>query len=101
MNKKRSHYDKVKPTADRNQLRREFYDGVDAGKWSLIETVRRFRIMLGMSQRDFADYTGVTSRAIMEFEQGLRNPTVKTLEKMLKGSGLKLCIKRSNIPYRG
>jgi DNA-binding XRE family transcriptional regulator len=99
--KKKIQYEKVKPTADRNQLRREFYSNVDSGKWGLTETVRHFRIMLGMSQKDFAEHTGVTPRAIMEFEQGIRNPTVKTLEKLLKGSGLTLCIRRSNNPYKG
>lgn len=88
MKKKKSKINKVKPTADRNQLRREFYEGVKNDSWNLIETVRRFRIMLGMSQKDFAEYTGLTLRAIMEFEQGKRNPTLKTLEKMIKGSGL-------------
>jgi len=96
--KKLKQFEKVKPTADRNKLRREFYEGVDDGKWGVIETVRRFRIMLGMSQNEFAKYCGVTPRAVKEFEQGLRNPTIKTLEKMLKGSGLNLCIRKSSAP---
>ena len=83
---------KVKPTADRNQLRKEFYDGIKNHQWDLVETVRRFRIMLGMNQTEFAHYSGLTSRAITEFEQRKRNPTLKTLEKMLKGSGLQLGI---------
>lgn len=92
MKKKNKKIEKVKPTADRDKLRLEFYEGVKQHRWDLIETVRRFRIMLGLSQIDFAAYSGLTARAITEFEQGLRNPTVKTINKMLKGSGLELGI---------
>lgn len=91
---KRPQVRKVKPTADRDLLRREFYEGVDLQLWDLRETIRRFRIMLGLNQHQFAEYTGISPRLIMAFEQGRGNPTVATLEKMLKGSGLTLSLKR-------
>jgi len=102
MKKTKARFEKVKPTADRNALRKKFYDAVDQNKWGLVETIRQFRIMLGMNQKEFAIYSGVTLRALMEFEQGRRNPTVKTIEKMLKGSGLELALRRAqNTPYKG
>jgi transcriptional regulator with XRE-family HTH domain len=43
----------------------------------------------------FAEFTGVPRRVVMEFEQGRGNPTLKTLEKLLKGSGLKIGLQRA------
>ena len=85
---------KKRPTADREQMRREFYRAVDAGELSLIDTVRQFRFMLGMNQHEFAKFTGVTPRLVTAFEQGVGNPTLRTLAKLLKGSGLEVRVAR-------
>ncbi len=99
--KKRTKYvkkkiQKVRPTSVLNDLRKEFYDYVDEGKGDIREIIRRFRISLGMTQRQFAEYADVPARSLMAFEQGTGNPTLKTLEKMLKGSGLKMTICRKS-----
>ncbi len=86
---------KVKPTADRNELRRIFYEGVDHGEWNLRAALRQFRMMLGMTQTEFAKYTEVPRRVVMAIEQGKGNPTVRTLEKLLKGSGLRISVQRN------
>jgi DNA-binding XRE family transcriptional regulator len=94
-NKKSKSALKVKPTADRNELRRLFYEGIDRNEWGLRVALRKFRLMLGMTQSEFAEFTGVPRRVVMEFEQGRGNPTLKTLEKLLKGSGLKIGLQRA------
>lgn len=85
---------KVRPTEDREVLRRDFYRAVDEGRLDLRETVRQFRFMLKMNQHDFAKFIGLTPRILIAFEQGHGNPTLLTLSKMLKGSGLELRITR-------
>lgn len=85
---------KVRPTSNRNELRKEFYDQIDEGNEDIRDIIRHFRISLGMTQRQFAEYAEVPARALMAFEQGTGNPTLKTMEKMLKGSGLKLTLSR-------
>jgi len=87
---------KKRPKADREELRREFYRAVDACELSVVDTVRHFRFMLGMTQHQFAKFTGVAPRLVIAFEQGHGNPTLRTLKKLLKGSGLDLLVARNN-----
>jgi DNA-binding XRE family transcriptional regulator len=74
--------------------RREFYQALDSDSLSLKQAVRDFRKVLGMTQREFAKHVGVSPRIIMAFEQGTGNPTLATLAKILKGSGLELRLRR-------
>ena len=85
-------------TQDREALRRQFYAAIDAGTLDLRDSIRMFRKMLGMTQREFAEYAGVAPRIVIDFEQGRGNPTLQTLQKLLKGSGLQLKIGRKNSP---
>ena len=86
---------KVIRSADRESLRREFYKAIDDKAWDWRETIRRLRIFLGMNQKEFAKFAGVSPRIIMAIEQGGGNPTVGTLRKLLKGSGLDIRLDRS------
>lgn len=79
---------------EREELRRAFYAAIDAGELDVRQGIKRFREMLGMNQREFAVYVGIAPRLVMSFEQGRGNPTLKTLAKMLKGSGLELRLAR-------
>lgn len=87
---------RLRPTSNREDLRREFYRAVDDGGVSPREAVRMFRHMLGLTQREFAKFVGVAPRIVMAVEQGSANPTVNTLARLLKGSGveLRVCRKR-------
>ncbi len=89
---------KNRPKADREELRREFYAAVDSGSLDLRDTVRKFRFMLKMNQHQFAKFVGLSPRILIAFEQGHGNPTLTTLAKMLKGSGLELRITRKTRP---
>lgn len=79
---------------DRETRRREFYAAVDSGEMTLQQLLKLFRKMLGMNQREFAKFVEVSPRIIMAFEQGTGNPTIATVEKMFKGSGLQLTLGR-------
>ena len=78
----------------RDRLRKEFYQAIDDQSLGLRQSVQRLRKMLGMNQREFAKQVGVSPRILMAFEQGSGNPTLETIEKMLKGSGLELSLRR-------
>ncbi len=85
-----------KSGAEREQLRQDFYHWIDSGGFNINEAVRRFRKLLAMNQREFAKHVGISARILMAFEQGSGNPTIQSLEKMLKGSGLKLSLRRKS-----
>lgn len=77
-----------KKSSNREQLRRDFYAAIDAEQFDLREAVHAFRLMLGMNQHEFAAYAEISPRILMAFEQGRGNPTMATVAKLLKGSGL-------------
>ncbi len=79
----------------RNELRTEFYQEVDQGTLTPREAVKKFRRMLGLSQREFAKRFDISPRILMAFEQGKGNPTLATIKKMLTASGLELRVARS------
>lgn len=82
---------------NRQKLREEFYQIIDQGGMNPREAVRNFRIMIGKSQPEFAQFTGVSLKVLRDFEQGKGNPTLKTLEKLLTGSGLELKVDRMKL----
>ncbi len=79
---------------DREALRRRFYEQVDSNQMTLAEAIRGFRKMLGKNQREFAKYVGIPPRTIMAVEQGKGNPTLKTVAKLLRGTGLEIKVGR-------
>lgn len=82
------------PKKTREELRIEFYAAVDDGGLTPREAVKKFRKMLGLTQREFAEKFSISPRILMEFEQGKGNPTIATLQKMLTASGLELRVGR-------
>ena len=80
----------------RQQHRIEFYKRVDEGSLTPREAVKLFRKVLGMNQIEFAQWANVPKKTLLDFEQGKGNPTMQTLEKMLKGSGLELKVGRKS-----
>lgn len=91
MNKGKRAIDQTFPQSERRKL---FYEKVDNQSMSLRETVVEFRLMLGKSQEEFARFAKIPLSTLRGIEQGRANPTLKTLEKALKGSGLVLSVKR-------
>lgn len=81
---------------DRNKLRVEFYQAIDDGGLTPRDAVKKFRKMLGLTQREFAKAFQISPRILMDFEQGKGNPTLATIDKMLTASGLELRVVRKN-----
>ena len=72
-----------------NKLRHSFYNDLDEGKLtSLTDTVRRMRKITGLTQTEYAKLVGVAPRVLIDFERGVGNPTLKTLEKIASPFGL-------------
>lgn len=80
--------------AARNKIRTELYEAVDSDNISLRDAVRTIRRISGLSRTDYAAKVGVAERTLKEFEQGRGNPTIETVNKMLRGSGLELGVRR-------
>ena len=47
------------------------------------------RALLGISQRDLSDYSGIGITTIKDLERGAGNPSIKTLNKIHEVVGLK------------
>ena len=81
----------------RQVLRESLFEKVDHGLVTPAEAVRSFRKILGLSQIEFAKKQGVALLALRQIETEIGNPTLSTLAKLLKGSGLEVKVGRSQI----
>jgi len=59
----------------------------------LIATVKARREMLGVTQEQLADLSGIGLRTLKQFESGRGNPTLDTLKKIGDVLGLELTFK--------
>lgn len=59
----------------------------------LIETIKERREMLQVNQEMLAELSGVSLRALKQFESGKGNPTLKTISKLADVLGLELTLK--------
>ena len=55
--------------------------------------IKERRTLLGLTQQDLADYTGLSVRIIKSIETGKGNPSVGTLNKIADILGLELMLK--------
>ncbi|WP_297411284.1 helix-turn-helix transcriptional regulator [uncultured Alistipes sp.] len=55
--------------------------------------IKERRMLLGLTQQDMADYTGLSLRIIKSIEAGKANPSVATLTKMAEVLGLELVLR--------
>lgn len=55
--------------------------------------IRERRSLLGLTQQDLADYSGLSLRIIKSIEAGKGNPSVSTLTKIAEVLGLELILK--------
>ena len=59
----------------------------------MIETIKKRREMLQVNQEMLAELSGVSLRALKQFESGKGNPTLKTISKLADALGLELTLK--------
>ena len=61
--------------------------------------IKERRVLLGLTQQDFADYTGLSLRFIKSVETGKGNPSIGSLEKIAHVLGLEIVIgvKENNV----
>ena len=55
-------------------------------------TIKERRALLGISQQDLSDYSGVGISTIKDLECGIGNPSVETLRKILDVVGLEMVL---------
>jgi len=55
--------------------------------------IKERRSLLGLTQQDLADYTGLSLRIIKSIESGKGNPSIGTLTKIADVLGLKIELK--------
>ena len=55
--------------------------------------IKERRTVLGLTQQDLSDYTGLSLRIIKSVESEKGNPSLKTLEKIADVLGLEIIIK--------
>ena len=54
--------------------------------------IKERRAVLGISQQDLSDYSGVGISTIKDLERGIGNPSIVTLQKILDVVGLELVL---------
>jgi transcriptional regulator with XRE-family HTH domain len=79
------------PTEEMARMKEELYRDLAQGDIGIREATRRMRKILGLSQKDYAQKVAhISPRILSEFENGLGNPTLSTLEKIASPFGLKV-----------
>ena len=81
-------------TARREQLRRDLYAGIERGELGLVEAVRMMRKIADKTQAEYAKLVGVSPRVLIDFERGVGNPTLRSIDKLLGPFGLELTVRR-------
>ncbi len=79
---------------DRATLRIQLYERAKRADLGLVEALKMMRKIAGKTQAEYATLVGVSPRVLIDFERGVGNPTVKTLEKMLGPFHLELTVRR-------
>ena len=54
--------------------------------------IKERRTLLGISQQDLADFSGVGISTVKDLERGVGNPSIKTLKKILDVVGLEMVL---------
>lgn len=74
-------------------------DGIETGNKyeidvvaALAENLAKARDIVGMTQKQLAESTGIYQADISKIERGLANPSLSTLRRLAEGMGLKLKI---------
>lgn len=60
---------------------------------SVVKQLKARREELQVTQETLADLSGVSLRALKQFESGKGNPTLETLSKLSEALGMEVCLK--------
>lgn len=71
---------------------------VIAGQLAFPEGIKEIRLALGMSQQAFADMVGLTRNQLVVYEAGNANPTINSLNKILKPFGFSVGFVKRSLP---
>lgn len=72
-----------------NEEFKKEYDALEA-EFSIIQAMLDARKASGLTQKDLADRTGIAQADISKLENGNANPSLKTLQRLADGMGMKL-----------
>ncbi|MDR2916903.1 MAG: helix-turn-helix domain-containing protein [Tannerella sp.] len=67
----------------------------------ILEVIKQRRVVLGITQQDLADFSGVGLRTIRQIEAGKGNPSIETLGKILEALGLEMDLKIKHLDNTG
>lgn len=56
------------------------------------KVIKERRALLGISQQDLSDYSGVGISTVKDLERGKGNPSIETLKKILDVVGLEMVL---------
>ena len=56
------------------------------------KVIKERRALLGISQQDLSDYSGVGISTVKDLERGVGNPSIDTLKKILDVVGLEIIL---------
>ncbi len=65
---------------------------INRTKMDLGKTLKERRALLGISQQDLADYSGVGISTVKDLERGVGNPSMETLRKVLDVVGKEMVL---------
>ncbi len=65
------------------------YDALEA-EFSIIQAIIDARKISGLTQKDLAEKTGIAQADISKLENGNANPSLRTLQRLADGMGMKL-----------
>ena len=72
-----------------NEAFKKEYDALDA-EFSIIQAMLDARTAAGLTQKDLATRTGIAQADISRLENGNANPSLRTLQRLAVGMGMKL-----------
>ena len=73
------------------RMKKDLYLGLAKGDIGIREATRQMRIILGMTQKEYAKKVAhISPRILSEFENGVGNPTLATLQKIASPFGLRV-----------
>ncbi len=73
----------------KNESFKKEYDALDA-EFSIIQAMLDARKAAGLTQKDLAERTGIAQADISKLENGSANPSLRTLQRLADGMGMKL-----------
>jgi len=65
------------------------YDALEA-EFSIVQAIIDARKVSGLTQKDLAERTGIAQSDISKLENGSANPSLRTLQRLADGMGMKL-----------